>query len=149
MATAKKGQRAAAKIVGECLAGRARIVSREITAIYEAALRPLGATVGQVGLLAVIAVNEPVTPGRVGRALRIEKSTMSRNLERMRTRRWITTDAGPDGRARHLRLTGKGRDLLERALPCWQRAQRAAVRRFGAENLDAIQRIAASATAAG
>ena len=71
-------------IAADCLSVRVRLLSRTITAIYDDALRPLGLTAGQLNVLVVIAKRGPISPGEIARRLNMEKSTVSRNLARMR-----------------------------------------------------------------
>ncbi len=137
-------QDAVSRIARGCLAGRARLINREITNIYETELRPLGLRVSQLNILVMIGTHEPVTQGEIGRVLHIEKSTMSRNVERMRAKGWIKTEGSHDGRAQLLRLTARGRKLVERALPYWEEAQQQARKRLGAANLEAIHRMASA-----
>ena len=50
-----------------------------------------------------------------GRLLHMEKSTLSRNTDRLVAQGWLRRDG--DGRSHVLRVTRKGHDLLRRALP--------------------------------
>ena len=147
MKPSTRHQDAISRIAAGCLAGRARLINREITNIYEAALRPLDLRVSQLNILVILGIHEPITPGKIGRILRIEKSTMSRNVERLRAKGWIKTVDADDGRAQPLRLTTRGRQLVQRALPYWEKAQQEARKRLGAANLNAVHRIASAVMA--
>ncbi len=138
---------AARRIASSCLAGRTRLINREITAIFEAALRPLKLRVSQLNVLVMIANRGPITAGVIGRFLHIEKSTMSRNVERLAARGWIRTQAADDNRAQLLSLTARGRRIVEQALPYWEEAQRQVTKRLGTQNVEAIVRIASVVTA--
>ncbi len=130
--------RAADLIAGECLAVRVRMLNRTITAIYDDALRPLGLTAGQLNVLVVIARRSPISPGEVARRLNMEKSTVSRNIERMRNNGWLTVTAAESGRKQQLALTRQGKTLLEKSVPAWDEAQtraRAVLGRRGAESI--------------
>ncbi len=144
MKPSKPQQDAASRIASRCHAGRARLISREITSIYETALRPLDLRVSQLSILVVLGTHKPTTQGEIGRILHIEKSTMSRNVERMRAKGWIKADSADDGRAQLLRLTARGRKLVERALPYWEEAQREVRKRLGAAKAEAIHSIASA-----
>jgi DNA-binding MarR family transcriptional regulator len=110
------------RIADECHSMPLRILHRVVTGMYDEALRPLGLRVGQLNILVAIAkMAGDATAARVGTYLAIEKSTVSRDLERMIARRWIETIA--DGRCRSLQLSAEGRRLLERAEPAWESAQ--------------------------
>ncbi len=144
MKPSTRQQDAVSRIASGCLAGRARLINREMTNIYETALRPLGLRVSQLSILVIIGTHEPITPGEIGQILHIEKSTMSRNVERMRAKGWIKADSADDGRAQLLRLTARGRKLVERALPYWEEAKREVRKRLGAAKAQAIHRIASA-----
>ena len=128
-------------IASECLAVRVRLLSRTITGIYDEALRPLGLTVGQMNILVVVAKRGPVSPGAVARRLNMEKSTVSRNIDRMAKRGWLTVSESASGRKQTLTLHRRGRTLLERSLPLWQEAQRRATAVLGQRGARSIHRV--------
>ncbi len=121
-----------------CIVARLRMLNREVTGIYDDALRPLGVKVSQTNVLTAIAKLEPVSPRVIGKLLRIEKSTLSRNLERLRARGWLRVVSGDDERSHRLEITAKGRRLLEKALPLWKRAQKDAVDLLGKQAVQAL-----------
>ena len=123
-----------------CLAMRIRRLNRTITGIYEKHTRDLGVTIAQVNILAAIV---HAGPGRacaadLGRALAIEPSTMSRNLERIEANGWIRRRASGDRRRETLVLTPAGRRLFLRVRPAWEAAQHEAEHTLGQELSSAI-----------
>ena len=132
---------AANVIAKDCLAVRVRLLSRTITAIYDDALRPLGLTAGQLNVLVTIANRGPISPGEIARRLSMEKSTVSRNLARMRDNGWIAVTAGESGHKQRLTLNRRGKALLERALPAWEEAQTQARAVLGQRGADSIRSI--------
>ena len=90
------------------------MLNREVTGIYDMALRPLGVKVSQINVLTAVAKLQPETPRQIAELLRIEKSTLSRNGERMRARGWIRILSGDDGRSHRLEITANGRRLFGR-----------------------------------
>ncbi len=133
--------RAADLIAGECLAVRVRMLNRTITAIYDDVLRPLGLTAGQLNILVLIAKRGPISPGEVARRLNMEKSTVSRNIERMRKNGWSTVTAAESGRKKQLTLTRQGKTLLQNSVPAWEEAQtrtRAVLGRRGAGSIHSV-----------
>ena len=85
-----KGRLPAAELIGgECLAVRLRTLSRAVNAIYDAALRPHGVRVGQLNLLVVVGRFGIAKPGDLCRILRMDKSTLSRDVELMRRNGWF------------------------------------------------------------
>jgi DNA-binding MarR family transcriptional regulator len=118
----KESRTAEARIAAECHSTPLRMVHRVVTAIYDRALRPFDLRIAQGNLLVAISVmGEHATAARLSSYLMIEKSTLSRDLERLQERRWIAVDG--EGRTRRLRLTAEGRRLVERTLPAWEEAQ--------------------------
>ncbi len=114
-----------------------RLLHRVVTGMYDDALRPLGLRVAQLNILVAIAkMAGDATAARIGKYLAIEKSTLSRDLERMIARRWIESIA--DGRSRSLQLSGEGRRLLERAEPAWASAQEHARELLGKATLRSL-----------
>jgi DNA-binding MarR family transcriptional regulator len=140
--TAQSEQPAADLIAGECLAVRVRLLNRTITSIYDEALRPLAMTVGQLNVLVAVAQLGPVSPGDVARRLNMEKSTLSRNVDRMRGHGWIVVLSGETGRNQTLKISPKGRKLLERAVPLWRKAQARAKAVLGQRGARSIHRVA-------
>ena len=134
--------RFAKKMGAECLGMRSRLVGRAISTIYDDALRPLGVTSAQLSVLAVISMNEPVSAGEVGNTLQIEKSTMSRNVDRLKKNGWVDVSDGENGRSRFLEISEAGRQLLLEAETPWIEAQRRADELLGADGPEAIQRLA-------
>ncbi len=110
-------------IASECLAGRIRLLNRTVTNVYDEALRPLKVKVSQLSVLIVVAKLGPVSPGEVSHRLNMEKSTLSRNVDRMRTHDWLKVSEGDSGRKQILEIGPAGRRLIERALPYWKKAQ--------------------------
>lgn len=125
-------------MAAECLGARVRMLSRTVTHLYDQAFRPLGVKAAQMNVLVVVAKLGPISPGEVGRKLCMEKSTLSRNVERMRARGWLEVLAGGDDRSHRLRISAKGKRLVARAAPLWgvaQRQTRALLGKDGAESL--------------
>jgi DNA-binding MarR family transcriptional regulator len=131
----------------ECLAVRLRILNRVVTKIYDDGLRPLGVKTSQLNILVVTAKLGLARPAEVCERLQMDTSTLSRNVERMMAKDWLEVVEDDDGRAQPFRLTAKGRRLLERAMPSWEKAQERVKKLIGVDTLasidDAVQRIRA------
>ena len=107
----------------ECLVARLRMLNRGVTGFYDDALRPLGVKVSQTNVLTAIAKVQPVSPSALAEMLQIEKSTLSRNLDRMRRRGWVRINPGPSGNTRVVELRPKGRVIITQARKHWRSAQ--------------------------
>jgi len=123
--TTNPDPRPALKTIGRgCYAVRIRKLNRTVTRIYDAALRPLGLTVGQLNLLVTVGNFGEVDPGTVSEVLDVEKSTLSRNLGLLEDKGWVRVGPGVNQRNHRLSLTSKGEGMVEKALPYWEEAQR-------------------------
>ncbi len=125
----------------ECLAVRVRLLSRRLSRIYDAALRPLAITVAQLNVLSVIEVMGSAPAGRVADLLAMEISTLSRNARIMESQGWITVDRAERGNGRILRLTPAGVEKVREAKPAWDAAQSQARGLLGDEGARELKRL--------
>ncbi|HZA83886.1 MAG TPA: MarR family transcriptional regulator [Actinomycetes bacterium] len=119
-------EREARGVVATCLGYQTRKLARAVTRLYNDRLRPLGLNLTEMNLLAAIAAQGAVQPARLGRAMALEKSTLSRNSSRLVERGWVEVRDHPDGRGVLLTLTARGNKMLLRAVPAWKQAQQQA-----------------------
>lgn len=122
------------QISSECLLGHWRKVNRVLSGIYEAEMRDWGLKSSQLNLLVAVAKAGPVRRIDLGRRLHLDPSTLTRNLKVMLKQGWI--DEKPDEedqRSARLKITPKGRKLLESIAPAWKRAQARARQILGNE----------------
>ena len=140
--TGSHGQKGVAEVICQsCLAGRIRILSRSVTGIYDESLRPLGLKVTQMSILVVAAQMGDVSPGRLAERLAMDKSTLSRNVERLERQGWLAVLEGEDERSHFLQVTARGQKLLEEAYPLWQQAQEQTEALLGERGATAICRM--------
>jgi DNA-binding MarR family transcriptional regulator len=131
-----------AQVAGECLAVRVRSINRAITGIYDEAMRRYGVRISQLNILVAVARLGEARPADVCRVLRIEKSTLSRDVELMKNKGWLASDPPRGGRNQVLRLAPSGRELLERVHPAWERAQAEARSLIGDEGVAVLHDVA-------
>lgn len=132
----------AERIAEECVAVRLRLLTRAVTRIYNLALRPHGLTISQMNIVVAVSCFKEAKQQQVCQALHLEKSTLSRDAERMREKGWLESLPGDDGRISLLRLTNAGRRLLQQATPAWQQAQQQATALLGERDIAAVHRAA-------
>ena len=129
-------------IAGECVAVRLRMLTRAVNKIYNGALRPYGLNVSQMNILVALLRLGEVHHQRVCQVLCLDKSTLSRDLNRMRQEGWIDERAGGDGRSQLLQVTAQGKALIDRAFAAWQAAQREALALLGEQDHGGVDRLA-------
>jgi len=131
-----------ARMAGHCVAGRVRVVNRVITGVYDDAMRPFGIRVSQGNILVAVARLGDARPADVCRLLRLEKSTLSRDVELMKKEGWLESDPPGGGRNQILRVTDRGLALLLEVQPAWEKAQSEAVRLLSEDGVNALRLMA-------
>jgi len=122
------------QISSECLLGHWRKVNRVLTGIYEAEMRDWGVKPSQLNLLVAVAKTGPVRRIDLGKRLHLDPSTLTRNLQLILKQGWIEEKPDEaDQRSSRLKITLKGRKLLEGIAPAWKRAQGRARQMLGSE----------------
>jgi len=128
----------AEQVTRDCIAVRMRMADRVITKVYDDALRPFGLRVTQFAMLAIGDSRGCLRQADICAELQLNDSTLSRNLERMRTSGWLKEVPGQDGRERLHQVTTKGRNLLNKAIPAWSKAQVEARQLLGSGGVKAL-----------
>jgi len=106
-----------------CLCLHVQRAARALGRRFDDALRPLGLTNGQFSLLMSLNRPEPPPMGPVAELLAMDRTTLTAALKPLERRGLVKVFPDPsDRRSRILKLTIKGRNLLARALPVWNRA---------------------------
>jgi DNA-binding MarR family transcriptional regulator len=97
--------------------------ARALARRFDEALRPFELTNGQFSLLMSLNRPEPPPMGPVASLLAMDRTTLTAALKPLERRELVQVLPDPsDRRSRILKLTDRGRDLLARAVPAWQRA---------------------------
>ena len=94
MTQSPKTQPDLGKISLQCIAAKVRLLNRVITRIYDEALRPLKIKVGQMNVLVTVARLEPVSAVELGPVLQMDKSTLSRTVDRLSQQGWLEVSSG-------------------------------------------------------
>src|SRR5881396_3719356 len=132
-ATGVSGERESVRL-SPCVCSTLRMVSRAVTQLYDDILRPSGLRVTQFSILATIARSGEANLRQLEAALAIDQTTLTRSLN------LIERVPHPDGRIKAMRLTRKGRRVLNVARPLWAQAQDKVLRDLGTRAWDDAQR---------
>jgi len=104
-------------------------------------LRNVGLTSPQMTILVALEHTGGVNPGSLCEALKLDKSTLSRNVDRMERNGWISKLQGADARSHTLLLTDDGRRKLHQAIPHWRKAQSEAEDTLGKGGMETLFRV--------
>lgn len=124
-----------------CTNLKLRQVVRGVSRLYDAELAGAGLKTTQYSLLSHVLKLGPLRPGELARAIRMEPSTLTRNLRPLIDAGWVTLQAGGDARSRLVAITDAGRDKRQAARRCWLAAQRKLNARLGVERVLALHQI--------
>lgn len=115
-----------------CTCFNLRAATRRLTRRYDEALAPSGLGSSQFTLLNVVAAKPGCGVAELADFLDMDVSTATRNLRPLAAAGYITLRAGSDdARRREVRLSQKGRNVLEKAHPLWAKAQSETAKAFG------------------
>jgi DNA-binding MarR family transcriptional regulator len=137
------------RIANDCTAASLRRAARALSSLYDAHLAETGLRGTQLSLLVAIALMGEPAVTMLAERLRLDRTTMTRNLGPLVRDALVEDVATGDRRVHSVKLTAKGRRTLERALPLWDAAQAQVSRALGeprrrklVEGLDALTAIA-------
>jgi DNA-binding MarR family transcriptional regulator len=107
----------------QCMVTNSRMAARAITRRYDRYLRGFGVTSTQLSLLAAIRDLEGGTVSELAEFRGFDRTTLTRNLDRLEAMGLIDSHAAERGNGRICGVTDKGRKLMEELLPAWRQAQ--------------------------
>ncbi len=147
----KPAQNISAKdIASECLGFQIRLLNRVVTSMFTEALRPHGIHASQFDLLVAISVAGSVRAADLAGPMQMSRSTLSRNLDRMKAAGWVAYLPDPDdARARKVAITVDGQAVLKAARSAWRQVQVDVQELLGQEVADALEDGAQRAKSAG
>ncbi len=115
-----------------------RRASQSITKVYDRLLEPSGLKISQYSLMKCIKRLAPVNVSDVAIELKLDRTTLVRNLKPLEEKGFLS-DIAPEGsRNRQLILTDKGKKTFEMAHVLWQNAQDHVKECLGQEDLDTL-----------
>ena len=106
-----------------CTNFRLRQLMRRLDQHYDAELSKAGLRTTQYSLLSHVVQLEPVRPGDLARAMKMQPSTLTRNLQPLVDAGWVLLGPGTDARSRSITATQAGHDKRLQAQRRWKAAQ--------------------------
>lgn len=121
-----------------CTSFKIRQLTRQVSQHYDAELSKTGLKTTQYSLLSNVAKLGPIRPGELAQAMRMDASTLTRNLKPLVDAGWLRVEAGPDERSRSVTITDAGRAKRDEARRHWKAAQDKINRTLGIERVLAL-----------
>ena len=121
-----------------CTNFKLRQLMRRVAQHYDAEMARCGLKTTQYSLLSHVLKLAPIRPGDLATAMKMDASTLTRNLRPLVDAGWVTLEAGADARSRLVHITDTGRDKRAEAQRCWKRAQLSFNETLGVERVNAL-----------
>lgn len=115
-----------------------RRASRSITGIYDNFLKPSGLSISQFSLLEHMKKLGLVSVSDLALKMRLDRTTLVRNLKSIEKRGFITDIALTGTRNRQLELTESGLEILERGEVLWIEAQNFLEQYLGEDDMNTL-----------
>ena len=113
--------------------------SRLVARHYDSYVAPTGLRHTQYSLLSAVVKLGPVRAGELATALRLDASTLSRNLQPLIDKGYVEVATGSDDqRSRVVQATAAGLALRQQAQKAWKRAQLSLNVQLGAQRVAAL-----------
>lgn len=120
-----------------CTNFQLRQLMRRIAQHYDLEMSRIGLKTTQYSLLSHIVKLGPIRPGELADAMKVEPSTLTRNLKPLIDAGWVALAQGIDGRSRSVTITEAGRTKRTEAQRRWKVAQ------LGLNKVLGVQRVVA------
>ena len=121
-----------------CTNLKLRQLSRVMTRHYDGYVAPTGLKNTQYSLLSHVVLLGPIRPSDLAQRMRLEASTLTRNLQPLLAQGWLRLGAGEDARSRLVEATEAGRAKRAEGQRAWKQAQLALNAQLGSERVAAL-----------
>jgi len=115
-----------------------RQLTRQVTQHYDARMAAAGLKTTQYSLLSTVLRLGPARPADLAAALKMDPSTLTRNLKPLIGAGWVEVTAGTDARSRAVSITVAGRAKRAEAQRHWKAAQESLNQTLGVQRVLAL-----------
>ncbi len=121
-----------------CTNLKLRQLTRMVTRHYDGYIAETGLKNTQYALLSYVVRLGPIQPVDLARLMRMDASTLTRNMQPLATQGLLAIVAGKDARSRLVEATEAGRMKQAEGQRAWKAAQTALNERLGVERVAAL-----------
>jgi DNA-binding MarR family transcriptional regulator len=126
-------QQKAAEMGSQCVCFNVRKSTRLLTAHYDRIINAAGLKTTQLSLLMTVLLRDKANLSQLANMLGMDRTTLSRNIRLLEQKGLLTVTTGADKREQCIKITDKGMDTINQAIPLWEKAQAEVVERLGEE----------------
>lgn len=101
----------------ECISGKMMRLNRVTANIFRKYLKPFGITDSQLTILFILSKKSDLNQKQLADIIKLEKSSLNRNLNRLYTSKLISKDKFPI-----ITITSEGKMLVNDIIPEWNKA---------------------------
>ncbi len=123
------------KYPSSCNCMNIRRASRAVTQFYDEVVKPSGLTVGQLSLLRHLKMTNLTTISELAKMMRIDRTTLNRNMKPLSDAGFIAIHPGQDLRTRQVMLTEAGSAAVVKGWALWGEAQASLQEYMGEEDM--------------
>lgn len=116
-----------------CLNANLRKINRIVSKAYNEVIQDSDLKGTQFSLLYAISTLGELTIGEISEFLVMDQTTVTRSIQLLRDKGFVTVHAGSDRRERFVNLTDGGQTAVDETYPLWQKAQEAMWEKLGDE----------------
>jgi DNA-binding MarR family transcriptional regulator len=99
---------------------------------YDKMLEPSGLAITQFSLLVGLSIAQYPTITKMANEMIIDRTTLTRNLNVLQNRGLVKIKGSSNDKGKKdIVITTKGKELLAKAFPLWEKAQRTVIQKFG------------------
>lgn len=124
--------------LNNCIGLRLRRLSRIVDGYYRKNLIDYEITVNQLTILFLLSEMKKVEQGRIGKVLKLERSTVSRNIKLLEKKGLIRRS--PEYKP-EIDLTAKGKNLALELIPLWEKTMDELIAKLGDNGMQTINKL--------
>jgi DNA-binding MarR family transcriptional regulator len=118
-----------------CTHLKLRQLDRAVTRHYDGFIAATGLKNSQYSLLSAVVLLGPIRPSDLARRMRMDASTLTRNLQPLVAHGWLQIGPGEDARSRLVAATAAGSAKQQEAQRAWKEAQLSLNGRLGTQRV--------------
>lgn len=122
----------------DCIGSRLRRLSRITDGYYRKQLSNFSITENQLTILFALRKMGKIEQGKIGQALVLERSTVSRNVKLLEKKDFIIKTIG---NRPEIELSKKGNELVQTLIPLWENAMDDLIEKIGGKGMQYIREL--------
>lgn len=131
----RRSEKTASAASRGCTNLKLRQLGRRVSQHYDRFVGAVGLKTSQYSLLSHIVTLGPIRPGELAGHMKMDASTLTRNLQPLVAQGWVEVGPGEDGRSRLVTATDAGRSKRIEAQREWKRAQLSLTDKLGIDRV--------------